>query len=43
MTRAFYDLFYHVDLSDAELDTLIAWSNGQRPTSRDAGWYRRRG
>jgi iron complex transport system substrate-binding protein len=30
-TRAFYRLFYHVDPSDAELDTLIAWSKGQAP------------
>jgi iron complex transport system substrate-binding protein len=30
-TGAFYRLFYHVDPSDAELDTLIAWSKGQAP------------
>lgn len=30
-TRAFYRLFYHVDPSDGELDTLIAWSKGQAP------------
>jgi len=30
--RAFYRLFYHVDASDAELDTLIAWSEGQAPS-----------
>ena len=32
-TRAFYRLFYHVDVSDAELDTLIAWSKGQAPSA----------
>lgn len=32
-TRAFYQLFYHVDLDDAELDTLIAWSKGQAPSA----------
>jgi iron complex transport system substrate-binding protein len=31
-TRAFYRLFYHVSLSDAELDTLIAWSKGEAPS-----------
>jgi iron complex transport system substrate-binding protein len=31
-TRDFYRLFYHVDLSDAELDTLIAWSKGHAPS-----------
>jgi iron complex transport system substrate-binding protein len=30
-TREFYRLFYHVDASDAELDSLIAWSKGQAP------------
>ena len=30
-TRAFYRLFYHVDPSDPQLDTLIAWSKGQAP------------
>ncbi len=30
-TRAFYRRFYHVDPSDAELDTLIAWSKGRAP------------
>ena len=30
-TRDFYRLFYHVRLSDAELDTLIAWSKGEAP------------
>lgn len=28
-TRRFYKLFYHVDLSEAELDRLIAWANGR--------------
>jgi iron complex transport system substrate-binding protein len=32
-TRAFYRLFYHVDPSDTELDTLIAWSKGQAPSA----------
>jgi iron complex transport system substrate-binding protein len=32
-TRSFYHLFYHVDPSDAELDTLIAWSKGQAPSA----------
>jgi iron complex transport system substrate-binding protein len=30
-TREFYQLFYHVSPSDAELDTLIAWSKGVAP------------
>lgn len=33
MTRAFYRLFYHVDVGEAELDTLIAWSKGQAPSA----------
>lgn len=33
-TREFYRLFYQVDPSDAELDTLIAWSKGQAPSQR---------
>lgn len=33
-TREFYRLFYHVDPSDAELDTLIAWSKGQGPSPK---------
>jgi iron complex transport system substrate-binding protein len=33
LTRAFYRLFYHVDPSDAELDLLIAWSQGQAPSA----------
>ena len=36
-TREFYRLFYHVDPSDVDLDTLIAWSKGQAP----AAWPRR--
>ena len=32
-TRAFYRLFYHVDPSDAELETLTAWSKGQAPST----------
>jgi iron complex transport system substrate-binding protein len=28
-TRKFYKLFYHVDLSDAELDRLIEWASGR--------------
>jgi iron complex transport system substrate-binding protein len=32
-TRTFYRLFYHVNPSDAELDTLIAWSKGQAPSA----------
>jgi iron complex transport system substrate-binding protein len=30
-TRNFYKLFYHVDLSDADLETLIAWADGKPP------------
>ncbi len=30
-TRAFYALYYHVDLSDAELEALLAWSRGRPP------------
>jgi iron complex transport system substrate-binding protein len=33
-TRAFYRLFYHVDVSEPELDTLIAWSKGQAPAGQ---------
>jgi iron complex transport system substrate-binding protein len=32
-TRTFYRLFYHVSPSDAELDTLIAWSKGEAPST----------
>jgi iron complex transport system substrate-binding protein len=31
-TKEFYRLFYHVDVSEADLDTLIAWSKGQAPS-----------
>lgn len=30
-TRAFYKLFYHFDISDADLGTLIAWADGKPP------------
>ncbi len=30
-TKDFYDLFYHVDLSDTELETLLRWSEGRPP------------
>ena len=30
-TRTFYRLFYGVDLSEAELETLIQWSRGRAP------------
>jgi iron complex transport system substrate-binding protein len=30
-TRAFYKLFYHVDVSDTDLGTLIAWADGKPP------------
>lgn len=30
-TRQFYKLFYHVDIQDAELETLIAWADGKPP------------
>ncbi len=29
--RAFYNLYYHVDLSDEELDRLLEWADGQPP------------
>ena len=29
--RAYYKLYYHVDLSEEELDRLLAWANGQPP------------
>jgi iron complex transport system substrate-binding protein len=32
-TREFYRLFYHVSPSDADLDTLIAWSKGHAPSA----------
>ena len=31
VTGAFYDLFYHVDLTDAELDRLLQWAKGRAP------------
>lgn len=30
-TRNFYKLFYHVDLAAADLDTLVAWTDGKPP------------
>ena len=33
-TRTFYRLFYHVDLTEPQLDTLIAWSKGQTPSQQ---------
>jgi iron complex transport system substrate-binding protein len=30
-TRSFYKLFYHVDVTDADLETLIAWADGKPP------------
>jgi iron complex transport system substrate-binding protein len=30
-TRRFYKLFYHVELGDADLETLIAWADGKPP------------
>ncbi len=29
--RRFYSLFYHVDISDAELDGLLQWARGRAP------------
>jgi iron complex transport system substrate-binding protein len=34
-TRAFYKLFYHVDVSDSDLFTLIAWAEGKPPAMRE--------
>lgn len=31
-TRGFYRIFYHLDVSETELDTLIAWSKGVAPS-----------
>ncbi len=31
-TRAFYRLYYHVDLSEAELDRLLEWAEGRPPS-----------
>lgn len=36
-TRAFYKMFYHVDVSDADLGTLIAWASGKPPGMPDGG------
>ena len=36
-TKEFYRRFYHVSPSDAELDTLIAWSQGKAPSARQRG------
>ena len=33
-TRTFYKLFYHVDVCDADLETLIAWADGKPPLRR---------
>lgn len=30
-TAAFYELWYHVDLNDADLDTLLEWASGRAP------------
>jgi len=30
-TRAFYRLFYHVELSDADLERLLQWAQGEPP------------
>lgn len=32
-TRSFYKLFYHVELSDSDLETLIAWADGKPPAN----------
>lgn len=32
--RAFYKLFYHVDMPDADLQTLIAWADGKPPPAQ---------
>jgi iron complex transport system substrate-binding protein len=31
VARSFYDLFYHVHLTDAELDRLLNWAEGRAP------------
>ena len=31
VTRSFYQLFYHVDLTDADLDRLLQWADGRAP------------
>ncbi|MCL4766581.1 MAG: iron ABC transporter substrate-binding protein [Hyphomicrobiaceae bacterium] len=35
-TRKFYKLFYHVDVNEAELDTLLAWADGRPPGAPSA-------
>jgi iron complex transport system substrate-binding protein len=30
-TRSFYDLFYHVNLTDTDLDRLLQWAQGRAP------------
>ena len=30
-TRAFYKLYYHVDLSDEDLGRLLEWAEGRPP------------
>ena len=32
-TRNFYKLFYHVELSNSDLETLIAWADGKPPAN----------
>ena len=32
-TRKFYKLFYHVDLAEKDLETLIAWADGNPPAT----------
>lgn len=41
-TRAFYKLFYQVDVPDNNLKTLIAWADGRPPVQRgnDTPWRR---
>jgi iron complex transport system substrate-binding protein len=31
VTRSFYDLFYHVDLTEPDLDRLLQWAAGRAP------------
>ena len=31
--RGFYKLFYHVDLSETDIETLIAWADGKPPAT----------
>ena len=30
-TRAFYKLYYHVDLGDEDLERLLEWAEGRPP------------